>query len=766
MASDYFSRITVAPGDPETLYVMGRSIQRSRDGGKSFTIVKGAPGGDDYHDLWINPKHPDHMMTASDQGAVITVDGGATWSSWYNQPTGQFYRLGADQRFPYWIYSGQQDSGSVAIASRSDYGSITFRDWHPVGAEERDGELPDPGDANIVYGAGLGGKLTRWDARNGEVQNISPWPLSSYGRRPSQYKYHYTWITPLAVGQRAPYPLYAGAQVLFRSMDKGASWSVVSPDLSARANHPSHCDDENPTTETARDCGYGVINDIGLSARDAKEIWIGTDDGRIHRTVDGGKRWQDVTPRALPAWAKVSTIEPSPLAAGTAYAAVDNHRQDDFRPHVLRTRDGGRTWTEIVGGLPAENFVAVVRADPVRAGLLYAGTEVGVFVSQDDGDSWRPLQRNLPTATVTALLVHGNDLVAATQGRAIWVLDDVTPLREDGARFAAATAHLFTPAAAIRVRANQNRDTPLPREEPAGRNPPVGALLDYWLASDAATPVVVEIRDARDNLVRRFASDDKVDAPRAHRYFEERWAATPPSQLSTRAGAHRFVWDLRLPRPRAPGYEYGMGAIDAETLPPQPQGMLAPPGRYVVTLVALGRTFKAPLEIKPDPRLPLDARALAEAQKFARAIADKLDLDRVLQGQLRAVKSRLKKLATEAGGASETLAALVRPLEARIEPLLSSKGESSPNVAAVGDALVQLAIDTEETDRAPTAATRQVLAECETRLARAAAEWSAVKAGELARLDVALRAAGRPPIEIPPADRIPVEPSGDSEDLP
>ncbi|MCU1280813.1 MAG: hypothetical protein JWM53_4359, partial [bacterium] len=564
LAGNYFSRLTVAPGDPETLYVMGRSIQRSRDGGKSFTIVKGAPGGDDYHDLWINPKHPDHMISASDQGAVITVDGGATWSSWYNQPTGQFYRLGADRRFPYWIYSGQQDSGSVAIASRSDYGSITFRDWHPVGAEERDGELPDPSDENIVYGAGLGGKVTRWDARNGEVQNISPWPLSSYGGRPSQFKYHYTWITPLAMSPRAPYPLYVGSQVLFRSTDKGASWSAISPDLSSRASNPSHCDDEDPTNETARSCGYGVIHDIGLSARDAQEIWIGTDDGRIHRTVDGGTHWQDVTPRALPAWAKVSTIEPSALAAGVAYAAVDNHRQDDFQPHVFRTRDGGRTWSEIVGGLPAGSYVTVVRADPVRAGLLYAGTEAGVFVSQDDGDSWQPLQRNLPTATVAALLVHGDDLIAATQGRAIWVLDDVTPLRDGTTNLAGEAAHLFSPAAAIRVRANQNRDTPLPREEPAGRNPPSGAILDYWLASDASTPVVIEIKDARGKLVRRFASDDKPDPARAHRYFEERWKAAPAPQLSARAGAHRFVWNLRLPRPPAPFYEYGMGAIDGD----------------------------------------------------------------------------------------------------------------------------------------------------------------------------------------------------------
>jgi photosystem II stability/assembly factor-like uncharacterized protein len=763
LASDYFSRLTVAPGDPDTVYVTGRSIQRSRDGGKSFTFVKGAPGGDDYHDLWINPKHPERMITASDQGAVISVDGGATWSSWYNQPTGQFYRLATDHRFPYWIYSGQQDSGTVAIASRSDYGSISFRDWHPIGAEERDSDVPDPTDADIVYGSGLGGKITRWDARNGEVHNISPWPLSSYGRRPTQYKYRYNWITPLVVAPRAPFALYTGAQVLFRSTDKGATWSVVSPDLSARAAHPAHCDDENPSNETARDCGFGVINDIGLTPRDAREIWIGTDDGRIQRTADGGKRWQDVTPPALPSWAKVSTIEPSPRTAGIAYAAVDNHRQDDFRPHIFRTRDGGRSWTETVAGLPPDHYVTVVRADPLRAGLLYAGTEVGVFVSQNDGDSWRSLQRNLPPAIVTALLVHDDDLVAATQGRALWVLDDVTPLREE--RFAAEPAHLFAPAVAIRLRANQNRDTPLPREEPVGRNPPTGALLDYWLAADATTPVVLEIRDARGQLLRRFASDDKPDVARARRYFEERWMATPPPHVSARAGVHRFVWDLRLPRPPAPGYDFGMGAIDGEEFPPLPQGMLVPPGRYVVSLTALGRTWKAPLEVKRDPRLSLDARALADATAFARTLAARLDENRVLVGQLRAVKSQLARLLAS-DGANAALGPLLRAFEKQLEPLVAGKGESAPNVVAIGDVLVQLAIDVESADHAPTASARQVAAECAARLARAAAAWSELQKTALPQLDAALRAAGKKEIEIPPADRISGEPAGDSEDLP
>ena len=497
------------------------------------------------------------------------------------------------------------------------------------------------------------------------------------------------------------------------------------------------------------------------------EIWVGTDDGRIHLTVDGGKSWQNVTPRALPPWAKVSTIAPSPLAAGVAYAAVDNHRQDDFRPHVFRTRDRGRSWDEIDAGLPQGSFVTVVRPDPVRAGLLYAGTEAGVLVSFDDGEHWRPLQRGLPPATVTDLLVHGDDLIAATQGRALCVLDDVTALRQATAALAAEPAHLFVPAAAIRVRANENRDTPPPREEPAGRNPPTGALIDYWLAADAPAPIALEIRDARGALVRRFASDDKPAPAAAHRYFEERWSAPLPAPLSTRAGAHRFVWDLRFSRPRAARYEFSMGAVDGEPLALLPQGALAPPGRYVVTLLAAGKRYTAPLEVKADPRVPVDARALSESLKLQAAIADALDRDRVLVGQLEALKAGLTRLERDLGAhGGDELRALVRPLRTRAEPFWAGHDESSPNVEAVGEALAQLAIDAESSDRAPTAPARQVLAECEARLARAAAGWSAVQQGELAKLDSALRAAGRKPIEIPPADRIVGEPSGESEELP
>jgi hypothetical protein len=332
------------PDDPDTVFAMGRSMFRCSDGGTRCEIVKGAPGGDDYHFLYIDPQRSERMITGADQGAVVSVNGGHTWSSWYNQPTGQFYKLAVDDVFPYRIYGGQQDSGTVRIASRSDYGAISYRDWAPVGADERDYQLPDPRDADIVYGSGLGGRLSRWNARNGEVQNVTPWPISSYGARPTAFQQRSSWITPIAISRLAPYPLYFGSQQLWRSTDQGATWEALGPDLSAKKTSARTCD-EDLEPSRARDCGYGVIWSIGPSPRDNAEIWVGTDDGLVRLTRDGGKSWTDVTPKEVPPWAKVGTVEPSATQAGTAYLAVDNHRQNDFRPYIFRTSDHGSTWT-------------------------------------------------------------------------------------------------------------------------------------------------------------------------------------------------------------------------------------------------------------------------------------------------------------------------------------------------------------------------------------------------------------------------------------
>jgi photosystem II stability/assembly factor-like uncharacterized protein len=761
LANSYFARLTAMPGDPDTVYVMGRSIHRCDQGGAHCTITKGSPGGDDYHDLWINPLHPDHMITGSDQGTVVSVDAGASWSSWYNQPTGQLYHLATDNRTPYWIYAGQQDNGTVGIASRTDYGAITSRDWHPVGGDERDYDIPDPRDPDIVYGSGLGGHLSRWNARNGEVQNISPWPVSTYGTRPTAAKYRYTWITPIAVSQVAPYPLYQGAQVLFRSMDQGNTWSVISPDVAPRDPARKDCDAATAPA-IARACGYGVIFSIGLSPRDNDHLWLGTDDGRVYTTRDAGAHWDDVTPAGVPAWAKIGTIDVSPLQPGTVYIAVDNHRGDDFRPLAWRTHDGGKTWTAIAGGLPSGHFVGALRTDTKKAGLLYAGTDRGVWVSLDDGDHWQSLQRNLPSAIVTDLLVHDDDLIVATQGRSIWVMDQLAPLRQLDAGVQRERMHLFTPGPALRLRGNQNRDTPLPREEPTGRNPPIGALIDYWLASDSHGPVTLRILDADGRQVRRFSSDDTPLQLPAERYFEERWTGTPPA-LSTRAGAHRFVWDLRGERPLADAYGYSIAAVDGDQDALLPQGMLVAPGRYTVVLVADGHEQRAPLEVVADPRVPVDVAALAQALAFSGDVSAAMRREAIANGQLQAVRKQIEALHAN----DNNVTAAVAAFNASLAPLAEGEGTLAPlNLSGIGGELTTLQADLEGSDAAPTAPQRAVYADDAARLERALQSWSQLQARDLPVLNRALRSAGLAPIRIPPSDRLPVADAGVSREMP
>jgi photosystem II stability/assembly factor-like uncharacterized protein len=605
----YFGRLTVAPDDSNDVLVMGQSIQRSTDGGRHFEVMRGSPGGDDYHQLWINPRSPRDMIAGSDQGAAVSLDGGATWSSWYNQPTGQFYHLGADDRFPYHIYSGQQDNGTVEIASRGAYGVIEERDWHPVGGDERDDMVPMPGDPRLVFGSGLGGGVSRFDEETRQSFNVSPWPIGSYGARPTSVRYRYGWITPLSISPLAPHAIYLGSQYLFRSEDSGAHWDTVSPDLTGKRPGAEPCD--NPDPASARDCGFGVISSIGLSPRDAGLIWIGTDDGLIQLTSDGGKTWRNVTPPALPAWGIVFSLDASRFDSRVAYAAVDLHRLDRHEPLLLRTRDSGRTWQTMVRGLPSDECTSVVREDTAHPGLLFAGTERAVYVSFDDGESWQTLSLNLPTTWVRDLLPHGDDLIGATQGRGIWVLDDVAPLREASTAVAGQPAHLFLPALAVRLRTSENHDTPWPPETALGENPPTGAILDYWLADAARDSVTLTIRDGSGAVVRRFTSAALPESLAARRYFEKAWTR-PPQPLEATAGMHRFVWDLRYTRPQAPSYGYSIAAVRTAGTPMEPQGPFVVPGTYKVTLSANGTSASQFLTVIPDPRLHVSPAAYRE----------------------------------------------------------------------------------------------------------------------------------------------------------
>ncbi|HET6762808.1 MAG TPA: hypothetical protein VFH27_04025, partial [Longimicrobiaceae bacterium] len=478
-----FAELRVDPQNPDVVYDANVVTWKSTDGGRTWAAWRGAPGGDDYHRAWVDPTNPRIVLLASDQGAIVTVNGGETWSSWYNQPTAQFYHVNTDNAFPYRVCGGQQESGSACVASRGDYGNLTIRDWTPVGAEEYGYAVPDPLDPDVVYG----GKISRYDRRTRQVQDISPRAF----RGPD---YRVVRTMPIAFSGADPHALYFASNVVWKTRDGGQHWTQISQDLTRpRPGVPAVLGvfaAEDPEHGAHR----GVVYALAPSPMAADRIWAGTDDGLIHVTSDGGATWRDVTPAGLVPWAKVSVIDASHFDTATAYAAVNTFRLDDLRPHVWRTHDGGRTWKEVVAGLPDGAIVNVVREDPVRRGLLYAGTENAVYYSLDDGDHWQPLRRNMPATSIRDLQVKDADLVVATHGRSFWILDDVTPLRQADPA-ATGAARLFRPATALRVRWNLNTDTPIPPDEPSGQNPPEGAPIDYWLRSPARGPVTLEIVD-------------------------------------------------------------------------------------------------------------------------------------------------------------------------------------------------------------------------------------------------------------------------------
>jgi photosystem II stability/assembly factor-like uncharacterized protein len=746
--SYYASRVTVDPRDPDVVWLVGQSIRRCGDGGKTCEIVRGAPGGDDYHFVWINPLHPDHIATASDQGVVVSVDNGKTYSSWYNQPTAQFYHLATDDRFPYRIYSGQQDSGTVRIASRSDDGAIGDRDWRPVGGEERDYDIPDPHDPDIVYSSGLGGSITRWDARTHQRANVTAFPLPNYGRRQTSVEHHFVWVTPMAITKTEPTTLYLGAEVVFASTDGGATWKTISPDLTGKVAGAQRCGGD-PAVADARACGYGGIWSLTPSPRHAGELWVGTDSGLVQLTRDNGATWTNVTPPAVPEWAKIATIDVSPLEDGVAYIAVDNQRQGDLAPHAYATRDYGKTWRDITSDLPAGHFVSVVRADTERPGLIFAGTDVGAFASWDDGEHWRSIQGALPTAWVRDLLIKGDDLIAGTQGRSIWVMGDLALMRQSDA--ATGPIHLFRPADTVRVRANTNNDTPIAPEEPVGQNPPDGAVIDYALAQSSHGPVTIDIRDASGALVQRLSSEP-TKAPVAERYFAKDWLhPTPP--LSRSAGLNHAVWNLHWTRPPVLSADYAIATAYGRGVTLSPQGPLALPGVYSVTLNVDGRSQTTHLTLVPDPRAPIDTAALKASLDLSRTIADSLAVARRGFGEMAIVHSQVLAL-----GASTD--------PALIDLAKHSAAPAENGFMPSAGVLASIETDLEGADLAPTEPQRDAVARTARRIAELSASWAAIRDGELATVNAGLVRAHRKPIVVPPEDELVITLPDGGEDLP
>jgi photosystem II stability/assembly factor-like uncharacterized protein len=591
---DDFAEVTVDPKNKDVVYSANVVTWKSVDGGKTLNAFRGAPGGDDYHRIWINPDNPDIILIASDQGAIITVNGGQTFSSWYNQPTAQFYHVSTDNAFPYNVYGGQQESGSVGIASRGNDGQITFREWHPVGAEEYGYVAADPLNSNIIYG----GKISKFDKRTGQTQNIAPEAVRSG-------KYRFIRTAPILFSPVDHKTLFYAGNVLFKTNDGGSNWKVISPDLSRESWDVPSSVGIYATSDLKTMPRRGVIYTVAPSYKDINTIWCGTDDGLIHLTKDGGKTWKNVTPTVITSWSKISIIDASHFDINTAYAAVNRIRLDDMHPHIYKTNDGGKTWKEIVHGLP-DDPINVVREDPIRKGLLFAGSERAVYVSFDDGEHWQTLRLNMPATSIRDLVIKDDDLVIGTHGRSFWILDDITPLRQLTKQSGNSTVILYKPQTTYRVRWNMNTDTPLPQEEPAGQNPPDGAVIDYYLADNANNEVTLEIKDANGNMVRKFSSSDtlyKIPENNVPPYW-----LRPQQILSNKKGAHRFMWDLHYQPLNVPP-SFPIAAVYKNTAPNATSPFVMP-GTYTVQLSINGKTYAQSFVVKMDPRVKTSIKDL------------------------------------------------------------------------------------------------------------------------------------------------------------
>jgi photosystem II stability/assembly factor-like uncharacterized protein len=747
----YYTHVFADPKNAETLYVLNTGMYRSTDGGSNFTLLT-APHGD-HHGLWIDPTNPQRMINGNDGGAAISVDGGKSWTQQLNQPTAQFYHVITDNRFPYYVYGAQQDNSTIAIASRSDNGFIDRADWYPVGGGESGYIAPDPRDPNIVYAGSYMGYITRFDKRTGQAQQISPWPEATDGVGAASLKHRFQWTEPMVISPHDPNVLYHAAEVLFKSTNGGMTWAPISSDLTRNDKSKQQVSGGPITKEDTGAEYYDVIFSVAESPVQKDLIWVGTDDGLVHLTRDGGKLWTNVTPREMPEWSMVSLLDPSPHDAAAAYIAVDRHKFDDLHPYIYKTSDFGKSWMRITAGLPEDAYVHAVREDPKKRGLLYAGTEIGVFVSFDDGGRWLPLQLNLPVTPIHDLVVHGDDLVVATHGRSFWILDDLSPLRQLDRSLAAADVHLYTPALTYRTRTGHTN----PRGRPIGENPPDGALLSYLLkaAPKESEEVTLEVLDSQGKLVRKYTSREKHETEPLPEWPEQE---KPQVRLPAEAGMNRFAWDLRYDGAlHIPGYsagEYGEGL----------RGPLVLPGKYTVRLTAAGKKVEAPLEVRLDPRVSASQGDLEKQLALRRQIqmrltqiSDTVNQIRDLRAQLTALRKRLAEPAPAAGSRSSLISAteelekkITQVEEEIIQVKLKSSQDSLNYPLKVDGKLAVLASFVESADTAPTQASYELFEVLSAQVVAQLARWNEIVARDVPAFNDLMRKENIPLVGISP----------------
>lgn len=660
----YYSRIYADPQDSNTVYVLNTGLYRSVDGGKTYDSIR-VPHGDN-HDLWIDPGNPDRMINGNDGGANVSINGGVSWTAQDNQPTAQFYHVTADNSFPYMVYGAQQDNSTVRISSRTTGGGIDTPDWHPVGGGESGHIAPRHDNPDIVYAGSYGGLITRWDYKTRQERVITAWPENPMGWGAKDLKYRFQWTAPIVVSRFDSNVLYHAAQVLFKTTNEGQSWEVISPDLTTNDKTKQQKSGGPITHDDTSVEYYCTIFAVTESFHDPNILWVGSDDGLVHITRDGGKNWTDITPKQMPKWSLISMIEASTFDPGTAYLAVDRHELDDFGPYIYKTEDFGNTWTKYTNGLPENTFVRVVRQDPARKGLLYAGTETGVYVSFDDGNLWQSLQLNLPVVPIHDMVVKENDLVAATHGRSFWILDDLTPLHQIDEGVAQAEAFLFKPRETYRM---GGRDFPRPH---VGQNPPSGSVVYYYLKEKPEEMVSLEFLDAEGRPIRTFTSQKEGEEPEEtpSSRFGQRTSQNVPAE----AGMNRFAWNMQYPdATRVPGAILWAGRLN---------GPLAAPGVYQVKLTVGERSLSESWEWKKDPRLETSQEDFEAQFDLLIKIRDKLSEVNASVNQIRSVRGQVDDLlrkikdhpdAKEIIDAGESLKAKLKEVE---DVIIQSKSKS------------------------------------------------------------------------------------------